>query len=97
MQQNKPWKCKNGHTLGLVQRSNKQIRQLVLYREAIDPLAEDASDVDVIAVVEGYTSDVRCSICGALRMWVPGEEALTEMLRRTLGQPVDNGATRLPR
>jgi len=39
-------------------------------------------DVEVMAVVEGYVCDVRCDICGRMRTWVPGEEAIKKLLER---------------
>lgn len=62
----KPWRCKNGHALGLVVGD-----RLLLFRLAIEP--EDllsAEKVDVMAVVVGQVVNVRCSICGKLRTWV---------------------------
>ena len=77
----KIWRCKNGHTMGQVARNGSGVRRLLLYREAVDP-EQAVEAVDVIAVVEGYVADVRCSLCGAMRTWVPGEEAIREMLER---------------
>lgn len=75
----KPWKCKGGHTLGLVRRNGSGVRQLLLYREAV---GDEMAEVDVMAVVEGYVADVRCSVCGRVRTWVPGEEALARLLEQ---------------
>jgi len=84
MNEMKPWKCPGGeHVLGMVVRNGSGVRQLVLYREAIwaDAVRPDeAEEVDVMAVVEGYVADVRCSICGSVRTWVPGEEAMRKLL-----------------
>jgi hypothetical protein len=78
----KPWMCRNGHELGSVRRNGSKVTQLFLYREAIDMGEEHPGQVDVIAVIEGYVVDVRCSVpgCGALRTWVPGEAALRKLL-----------------
>jgi hypothetical protein len=82
----KRWRCGDGHTLGFVRRNGSGVRQLMLLREAIgeEPAKaaspEGGTEVDVMAVVEGYVADVRCSICGAVRTWVPGEEALRKMM-----------------
>jgi hypothetical protein len=48
------------------------------------PLRSDGEggEVDVMAVVEGYVADVRCSVCGRVRTWVPGQEAVRKMLRQ---------------
>jgi len=74
----KQWKCSHGHVLGIVMRNGSRIRQLTLFRQAIRE--GDMVDVDVIAVIEGYVADVRCSVCGRVRTWVPGEEALKRLM-----------------
>lgn len=76
----KPWKCGNGHVMGLTRRNGSKVQQLLLYRQALDMGAEALDmgaeaaqvEVDVIAVVEGKVCDVRCSACGAIRTWFPG-------------------------
>ncbi|KKM08410.1 hypothetical protein SY88_23770 [Clostridiales bacterium PH28_bin88] len=79
----KAWKCPKGHVLGQVVRNGSGIRQLLLYREAID-ITPGPTEIDVIAVVEGYAADVRCSVCEAVRTWVPGQEALDKLVARVL-------------
>lgn len=76
----KPWKCKNEHVLGQVRRNGTGIRQLLLYREAVDYEAFESAEVDVMAIVEGYVTEVRCSVCGSVRTWVPGKEAILKLL-----------------
>ncbi len=81
----RPWRCENGHVLGVVVRNGSGVRQLALYREAInlDPFpGGEEGEVDVMAVVEGYVADVRCSICGCPRTWVPGQESQRRLLRK---------------
>jgi len=80
-----PWKCSNKKCkahLGRVVRNGSGVRQLLLYRFAVDPGAEDLAEVDIIGVLEGQMSDIRCSECDAVRTWVPGEEALRQLLER---------------
>jgi len=80
----KPWRCKTcGAHLGKVRRNGSGIHQLLLYREVVDTSQEEVADVDVIAVVEGYAADVRCSNCGGTRTWVPGKEAIVRLLKGT--------------
>ena len=74
----KPWKCQYGHVLGQVMRNGNGVRQLMLFRQAIRE--GDMVDVDVMAMIEGYVADVRCSVCGRVRTWVPGEEALLRLM-----------------
>ena len=81
----KAWKCPGGeHVLGMVVRNGSGVRQLVLYRIAIPSNSQESDsqieEVEVMAVVEGYVADVRCSICGRVRTWVPGEEAMRKLL-----------------
>lgn len=81
MNEIKPWKCDKGHVMGQVRRNGSGIRQLLLYREAVS--AEwDPAEVDVMAVVEGYTADVRCSVCGAQRTWFTSQEAMDKLIKQ---------------
>lgn len=85
IQQYKSWECRRGHVLGQVVRNASGVRQLMLYRRAISQAdSADLDDVDVIAIIQGYVADVRCSICGEVRTWVPGEEALMLLLEKVL-------------
>jgi hypothetical protein len=79
-QQMTAWRCNKGHTLGMVQRDGHGIRQLILYRQAIAYTADTPEDIDVIAILEGHAQDVRCSQCGSVRTWVPGQEAINKLL-----------------
>lgn len=74
-----PWKCKSGHVLGQSGRNGRGIRQVIIYREAID-LEKLGDAPDVLLVAEGLVMDVRCSICGEMRTWVPGEEAIQKII-----------------
>lgn len=77
----KRWMCKRGHTLGVVRRHKNgsyHVMRLELFRQA---LAKDG-DGDVIAVAEGTVLNVRCSICGATRTWVMGQDAMERLLGR---------------
>ena len=82
----KPWKCKGGHMMGMVVRDAEGVQQLLLLREAVHEItpgrlyATNKDEIDVMAVVEGYVADVRCSICRRVRTWVPGEEAIEHLL-----------------
>ena len=82
MDEHKPWHCKNGHELGSVRRNGRKMTQLLLYRQALDMSGTCPEELDVIAVIEGFVVDVRCSVpgCGALRTWVPGEAALNKLM-----------------
>lgn len=80
----KQWKCKKqaGHVLGFIERVHKSqnghkvhIERLSLLRHAIDLCAETPAEVDVVAVIEGFSPTVKCDVpgCGAERTWWPGE------------------------
>jgi len=81
MDEVKVWRCAGGHVLGVVRRNGSRIRQLLLYRAAVDEAAARRGEVEVMAVVEGYVADVRCSICGCVRTWVPGRDELRRLLK----------------
>lgn len=86
------WRCKNGHVLGLVVRSRVRgerddyhVTRLLLFRHAIDLDVDDVrpiEEVDVIAMVEGTTLNVTCSICGEKRTWWIGEAAIQRLMER---------------
>lgn len=76
----KPWRCDQGHVMGMTTRNGRGIMQLLLYRHAIDPEGDEPEEVDVIGRLEGLMLDVRCEICGSVRTWVPGEAALKRMV-----------------
>ena len=82
----KVWNCPRGHHMGQVVRNGSGVRVLLLYRQSLDPAqtAMEMDEVDVIAVVEGYVAEVKCSVCGSIRAWIPGQEALQQLLNRVL-------------
>ncbi len=68
--------------VGQVVRNGRGIRQVILYREAVDPRADAPEDVDVAGVAEGLMLDWKCTACGKTRKWVPGEEALRRLMEQ---------------
>lgn len=76
----KPWMCSNGHILGQVKRNGNGVRQLLLYRHAVDLSAEQPMDVDLIGFLEGSMFDIRCDLCGAVRPWEIGKEAVRRLV-----------------
>lgn len=86
--QPKQWRCPKGHVLGIVERVKRtngsgksyHLSRLMLFRQAID--ADCAAEVDVMAVVEGTALDIRCSVCGAVRPWYIGQDALGGLLEK---------------
>lgn len=84
MDEVKAWKCREGHVMGQVRRNGSGVRQLLLYRQAVDQEAAERQEVDVMAIVEGYTAEVTCSVCGSVRTWVPGQEAIARLVANVL-------------
>jgi len=84
----KAWTCQKNrsHVLGQVRRNGSGVQQLLLYRVAVDltelSAGDEMAEVDVMAVIEGFVGDVRCSICGAARTWFPGPEAVRKLMER---------------
>jgi len=85
----KEWKCPQGHTLGLVKRikvvssgRTGHVSRLMLFRQAVDREAVDPADVDVIANVEGTALEIRCSVCGEVRPWYIGADALERLVEK---------------
>ena len=72
----KQFLCPSGHVLGVVDRSESGIRRLHLYREAVQKGEVGKDFVKII----GLTHEITCSICKCKRDWVPGEEAIQELL-----------------
>jgi hypothetical protein len=87
----KQWKCPKGHILGVVERASfttqaghcGHVSRLMLYRQAIS--VDLGVEVDVIAAVEGTALNVRCSICGEVRPWIIGEDAVQRLLEKMNG------------
>lgn len=76
-----PWRCQNGHILGIVSRDGNHVRTLEVFRQAQQDYHED-HDADVGIKVKGSTVsiDVTCSICGSIRSWEPGREYLEKII-----------------
>lgn len=87
----KQWKCSNGHILGVVERASfttqagncGHVSRLMLYRQAIP--VDLGVEVDVIAAVEGTALNVRCSICGEVRPWYIGVDAIERLIEKVNG------------
>jgi len=71
------WRCRNGHVLGQVRRNGRGIRQLLLYRRAVDLSAESPEQVDIIGEIEGTVLRIRCDVsgCDEVRTWEIGKDA----------------------
>lgn len=89
----KEWVCPKGHLLGLVKRVKTNavggaalhVSRLLLFRQAVDRTAAHIETVDVIAAVEGTALNIRCSVCGEVRPWYIGQDALERLLDRIGG------------
>lgn len=84
MDELKEWRCTQGHVMGQVRRNGSGVRQLLLYRESVDMDAQVLLSPDVMAIVEGYAAEVTCSVCGCVRTWVPGQEAMDRLVAMVL-------------
>jgi len=87
----KQWKCpKRSHPGGggasefyNTGRPLWHVSRLMLYRQAIS--VDLGVEVDVIAAVEGTALTCRCSICGEVRPWIIGEDAVQRLLEKMNG------------
>jgi len=58
---------------------------LYLLREAVDPEETEGAPPDVAGVIEGFMPSWKCSKCGMVRTWIPGQETLAEILKQMRG------------
>lgn len=88
MDEYKAWQCKNGHVLGQVKRNGRGIRQLLLYRHAIDFSVEKPGEVEVMGYLEGTMEKIRCDVegCGEVRTWEIGKEAAEKVIVKYLAE-----------
>lgn len=90
----RPWLCgvQKGHVLGMVRKNGSGVRQLLLYRHAVDVEAVEMAEVDVIAVLDGRVMDVRCSVCGEVRTWMEDAARQESRGREPRGRSGSQGA-----
>jgi hypothetical protein len=84
----KQWKCPQGHVLGMVERAEVRqghVSRLLLFRQAVDRDSFNPAMVDVMAVVEGTALEIRCSVCGEVRPWYIGADAMERLLEKVGG------------
>ncbi len=77
-----PFRCRRGaggHILGMVVKDEAGVPQLLLLRNAILDEADFSPEVDVMGMVDGL-SEFKCSVCGRIRTWMPGPEALQRIV-----------------
>ncbi len=78
-----PWRCPNGHTMGMVVR-RENIKQLAVFRHALRPdLPEQRGDILLYLV--GPADNITCSICFERRSWIIGGGAMERWLARETG------------
>ena len=83
----KPWVCRKcSAVLGQVKRNGRGVRHLMLYRHAVNLKAESPAEVEVIGYLEGTMTDIVCDVCGAVRTWAMGQEALEKAVRKYLAE-----------
>lgn len=85
-----PWRCKNGHVLGLVVREKAQggngqvyrVHRLYKFRHAVaDCAGRQLSELD--CRIEGTVLDICCDApgCEEARPWFMGEKALERLMK----------------
>lgn len=88
----RPWKCKNGHVLGQLERVRGvkngvpyRATRLNVFRHAIDLGAEMPAEVDVMMVLPAYsgTPGIVCDVCGVRRPWDINQELLDKLIAST--------------
>lgn len=77
----KHWHCKNKHTLGMIRLNGSGIPQLMLYRHAVDPNADEPAEVDLMIGPLVGRIPVRCDICDDVSLWDVSVDALAELIR----------------
>ena len=77
----KQWHCKNKHTLGMIRLNGSGIPQLMLYRHAVDPDADQPAEVDLMIGPLVGRIPVRCDICDEVSLWDVSVDALAELIR----------------
>lgn len=76
------WRCEHGHVLGHIQTrypGGWKTTELVVYRQALDQ-AHPGAEPDVMLVARSEVIDVRCSICGSMRTFVPGQAEIERLI-----------------
>lgn len=77
-------RCPNGHGLGIIKRNQAGRAYLMLYRHAVDLMATNPEQVDVLALVS-WATDIRCDLCEATKVWLPDREEVRRYLRSKAG------------
>jgi hypothetical protein len=62
-------RCPKQHILGQMRMNGDHVEVFELFRQAIDYGEDMPEPVDVIAVISGRVTEIRCSICGGLINW----------------------------
>jgi hypothetical protein len=79
----KTWTCRAGHVLGIIRWNGDGMPQLMLYRHAVDQIAERPAEVDVIGPLEGRMP-VQCDVdgCGDVQVWNVSVATLVGLFER---------------
>jgi hypothetical protein len=76
----KQWHCKNEHALGMIRLNGDGIPQLMLYRHAVDLMAERPAEVDLMIGPLVGRMPVRCDICDQVELWDISVKALADLI-----------------
>lgn len=77
----KQWRCKKNHILGMIRVNGSRTPQLMLYRHAVDPEAEQPAEVDLMIGPLTGRIPVRCDICDDVILWDVSVDALVELIQ----------------
>ena len=91
----KQWQCKNKHTLGMIRLNGSGTTQLMLYRHAVDPNAEQPAEVDLMIGPLVGRIPVRCDICDEVSLWDVSVDALADLIRGLRQEQLDQLQVRL--
>lgn len=76
----KQWQCKNNHVLGVIRWNGNDTPQLMLYRHAVDLLADKPAEVDLMIGPLVGNMPVQCDICNDVKPWEISVDALAELI-----------------
>jgi hypothetical protein len=79
------WWCRHGHVLGEVKHAlvgQRRVRALMLYEVSVLLENVPAELPTLRGRVTAGMDDIRCTICGAVKSWEVGEDALEALFER---------------
>lgn len=71
-----------GHVLGQIHEDGRGLKELWVYQNAVDHTQAGGGDLPEVIVCTDSASKVKCTICGEVRAWIPGEAELERIIQR---------------